>query len=153
MRAAVLPLLLLPGACLAPPAPPPEADPAESRLIEAAVRAEAALAALARTSGTGPAPMPRIVPEPLLRRVTVDWTGPLETLAARLAGQAGYEFAAAGPRPARPPVAELRAKAQPLILAFRDLGLQAGSVAALTVDAERGRVQLDWLPPLREEDS
>ncbi len=150
MRAAALLLLLLPGACAPPPEPPP--DPAELRLTEAAVRAEASLAALARTSGTEPAPAPRIVPEPLLRRVTADWTGPLETLAARLAGQAGYAFAAAGPRPVRPPIVELRAKAQPLILVFRDLGLQAGSAAALTVDADRGRVQLDWLPPSREED-
>ena len=147
MRAAVLPLLLLAGACPAPRETPP--DPAEIRLTEAAVRAEAALAALAR--GADPAPVPRIVPEPLLGRVTVDWTGPLETLAALLAERAGYAFATAGPRPARPPVAELRADRMPLILAFRDLGLQAGSAAALTVDAERGRVQLDWLPPPREE--
>ena len=153
MRTAVLPFLLLPAACLAPRETPPPPDPAEIRLTEAAVRAEAALAALAGAVGAEPAPVPRIVPEPLLGRVTVDWTGPLETLAAQLAERAGYAFATAGPRPARPPVAELRADRAPLILAFRDLGLQAGSVAALTVDAERGRVQLDWLPPPREEDS
>ena len=153
MKAAVLPLLLLPGACLAPREPLPQPDPAELRLTEAAVRAEAALAALASAVGGRTAPVPRIVPEPLLGRVTVDWIGPLETLAAQLAERAGYEFATAGPRPARPPMAELRAKAQPLIMAFRDLGIQAGSVAALTVDADRGRVRLDWLPPPREEDS
>lgn len=147
MKAAALPLLLLPGACLAPPEPPPRPDPAELRLTEAAVRAEAALAALAGAAGAEPAPVPRIVPEALLARVTVDWIGPLETLTALLAERAGYEFATAGPRPARPPVAELRARERPLILAFRDLGLQAGAAAALTVDAERGRVQLDWLPP------
>ena len=86
-------------------------DPAETRLpelrlVEAAERAERALASLARTL---PAPEPSArmpalasVPPALRRLVTLDWVGPLETLAASLARRAGWSFLEAGRPPARP---------------------------------------------------
>ncbi|MDE0052012.1 MAG: DotD/TraH family lipoprotein, partial [Rhodospirillales bacterium] len=77
-----------PGA--AAPATP---DPAESRLVEAAERAERALASLARAL---PAPDPQsglpdtdAVPAALRAPVTLDWTGPVEALAEELARRAG----------------------------------------------------------------
>ncbi len=39
---------------------------------------------------------------------------------------------------------EIRSKGRPLIMVLRDVGLQAGAAAAVTVDAERGLVVLDW---------
>ena len=131
-------------------------DPAEMRLIEAAERAERALASLARAL---PAPdpqsgMPRLagVPAALRTPMTLDWTGPVEALAAELAGRAGYRFAEAGRRPARPLIVAVEAQAQPLIAVLRDLGFRVGGAATLTVDAARETVLLDWSAGTQGED-
>ena len=74
-------------------------DRAEMLLTEAALRAERAFVALALArSAENPladTPLPRIVPAALLTTVTLDWTGPLKTLAEELARGAGYRFFAA----------------------------------------------------------
>ena len=136
------------AAVAARPAAP---DPAETLLIQAALRAERALAALARArSAENPlaeTPLPRLVPAALLRTVALDWTGPLETLAEDLARRAGYRFLAAGPVPARPAIVVLKPGETTLIAALRDAGIQAGQAATLTVDADRQTVQLDWAVP------
>ena len=88
--------------------PAPDAAPgwAEARLIEAVSRAEAALTALAGVRAAEhpipDTPIPDDVPPELRRRVTLDWIGPLETLAEALAAQAGYGFVTAGAPPVRP---------------------------------------------------
>ena len=146
------------GCVLRAPAPEPvrtpasvEADPAELRLIEAAERAERALASLARAlpaPDPGSAlPRPDSVPAALRRPVSLDWTGPIETLAAELARRAGYRFHAAGRPPARAPVVAVEADGEPLIAVLRDLGLRAGGAATLTVDAARETILLDWGEP------
>lgn len=126
--------------------PTPTLDAAEAMLVQAALRAETAVTRLARLEGNpaGGGAIPRIVPEALLKRVDFAWIGPVEEAARKLAGRAGYRFETAGAAPARPPMVELRSENRPLILALRDVGLQAGRAAALTVDAERGLVVLDW---------
>ena len=92
-------------------------------------------------------PLPRIVPAALLATVTLDWTGPVETLAEELARRAGYRFFAAGPVPARPAIVTVKTTDAPLIAALRDAGIQAGQAAVLTVDADRRIVRLDWAAP------
>ena len=123
-------------------------DLAETRLAEAASRAEAALTALARIRAAEASPAPARVPanvSPELRRpVTLDWIGPVETLAETLARQAGYRFAVAGPPPVRPAMVAVRAEDVPLIEVLRNAGLQAGSAATLVVDAGNRTVRLDW---------
>ena len=129
-------------------------DPAEMRLAEAASRAEAALTTLARIESARTPPPPAGVPAdrpgsspvpPELRRtVTLDWIGPLKTLAATLARYAGYRFAAAGHPPVRPAMVAVRAENTPLIEVLRDAGLQAGAAATLVVDAGSRTVRLDW---------
>lgn len=131
-------------------------DPAEVRLAEAAERAEAALTTLARIrAAEAPPPAPGLpaeaagrsaVPAALRRRVTLDWIGPVETLAATLAARAGYRFAEAGAAPARPVMVAVSAEHAALIEVLRDAGLQAGAAATLIVDAERRTVRLDWSP-------
>ena len=127
---------------------PVAADPAETLLTEAALRAERAFVALARArSAENPladTPLPRIVPAALLTTVTLDWTGPVEALAEELARRAGYRFFAAGPVPARPAIVAVKTTDAPLIAALRDAGIQAGQAAVLTVDADRRIVRLDW---------
>ena len=123
-------------------------DPAGMRLAEAAERAEAALTVLARIRAAEASPAPAGVPanvSPELRRpVTLDWVGPVESLAETLAGQAGYRFAVAGPPPVRPVMVAVRAQELPLIEVLRDAGLQAGSAATLVVNAGNRTVRLDW---------
>ena len=129
-------------------------DPAGMRLAEAAERAEAALTALAmmRAAASPPpvADVPTEVPAALQRRVTVDWIGPVETLAEALARQAGYRFVMGGAAPARPVMVSVRARDVPLIEVLRDTGLQAGNAATLAVDAGRRTVRLDWTGQLRD---
>ena len=169
LRAAALPGLLagllagpLAGCTMRTPLPVPAVDslvrpdPAETlvpetRLIEAAERAERALTLLARTA---PAPDPepglpdaRSLPAALRMPVTLDWTGPVEALAEELARRVGYRFAEAGRPPARPLIVAVEAEGEPLVAVLRDAGLRAGSAATLTVDAAARTVLLDWAAP------
>ena len=79
--------------------------------------------------------------------MTLDWTGPLKTLAEELARRAGYRYFAAGPVPARPAIVAVKTRDAPLIAVLRDAGIQAGQAAVLTVDADRRIVRLDWTTP------
>ena len=90
---------------------------------------------------------PRDVPPELRREASLDWIGPVETLAEALATSAGYRFTAAGPRPVRPTIATVAAQDWPLIDLLRDAGLQLGAAGTLTVDAGRREVRLDWAAP------
>ena len=125
-------------------------DPAAILLTEAALEAEAALAALAQARAaenpTEAQPPPRLVPEELLADVTLDWIGPLRTLAADLAARAEFTFIEAGPRPPSPLIVQVIAEATPLILLLRDAGIQAAEAATLTVDVPAREVRLDWTP-------
>ena len=94
--------------------------------------------------------MPAVLPPELLRPVTIDWIGPVETLAETLARYAGYRFVTVGPRPVRPVIATVTAQAAPLIEVLRDTGLQAGSAATLVVNASDRTVRLDWPAPVKE---
>lgn len=150
-RPAIIAGCLAVGGCLGRIDPAPETvarplDPIELRLTEAALRAETALTRLARVEADpeGGGAVPRIVPEGLLRRIDLDWTGPLDALVRKLAAEAEYRFEMAGAAPARPVMVKIRAAGRPLVMVLRDAGLQAGASAALTVDAERGLVILDW---------
>ena len=155
---AALAVVSLTGCVVLAPEPPAAGvptgpDPAELRLVEAAERAERALHSLARSL---PAPdavsrMPRLdrLPEAVRRPVTLDWTGPVEALAADLARRAGYRFAQAGRAPARPLIVAVEADGEPLIAVLRDLGVRTGGAAMLTVDAARETVLLDWAAPAR----
>ena len=135
----------------ATPASEAAPDRAETLLIAAAQRAEAALTMLARIRseehGREPAPVPRDVPPALSRTATLDWIGPVEILAEALAKRAGYRFMAAGPRPVRPAIVAVAARDRALIDLLRDAGIQLGNRGTLTVDAGRRAVRLDWAAP------
>ena len=124
----------------------PVSDPAAVRLAEAAIRAQEALTRLAAIRGAPPtADIPRRVAPALQRRVTLDWIGPLEAVAARLAADVGYDFVVAGLRPPAPVMVEIDVQDEPVIFVLRDIGLQAGDRALLTADAGRMVVRLDWV--------
>ena len=131
-------------------------DPAEARLAEAAVRAERALSQLAETRAAEAdlrvPETPENVPPELLQKVTLDYIGPLEELARRLAAGAGYALVTAGRPPPAPVLVEIEAKDAPLIRIFKDAGMQAADRALLTVDAGRMTVRLDWFEDRRTEE-
>ncbi len=83
----------------------------------------------------------------LQTRVTLDWLGPLERLAERLADDIGCDFVVAGTRPPAPVMVEIEVKDEPAIFVLREIGLQAKDRAVLTVDATRMVVRLDWIEP------
>ena len=134
-------------------AAPTVPDPAATMLTEAALRAERSLTALALAVPALPlaAAMPPLenVPPALLRPLTLDWIGPLGTMAEDLARRAGYRFHAAGPAPVRPFIVAIEAEEEPLIAVMHDAGLQAGNAATLVVDASQRTVRLDWAAPAR----
>lgn len=148
LRCLVLAALVMTSACAATDHGGPEAhgeteDPAVLRLVEAATRAEKALLALAREGGEMNASPPRVVPEELLQKVSVDWIGPLEPLAADMAKRAGYRFAESGPPAVRPLMVTIHASGTPLVLVLRDAGLQAGDAARLVVDARTREIRVE----------
>ena len=166
--------VLLAGGCaplglqlgIATEASPPKAseslrpDPAGIRLAAAAERAQEALTALAmmraaempprnsgmpaEAPGSSPGPGSSPVPAELRRAVTIDWIGPVETLAEALARRAEYRFVMAGAPSVRPVMVSVTARDVPLIEVLRDLGLQTGNAATLVVDANGRTVRLDW---------
>ena len=135
--------------CAVPATP----DPAVKLLTEAVLRAERTLSALAGALPTPPSatalPPLDSVPAALQRTVTLDWIGPIETLAKDLARRADYRFLAAGPAPVRPLIVSIEADSVPLIAVMRDAGLQAGNTATVVVDADLRMVRLDWAAPPR----
>ena len=125
-------------------------DPAEMRMAEAMVRAQEAWTKLAEIRSAGAVPavdIPRLVTPELQKRVTLDWVGPLENAAERLADEIGYAFVVAGPRPPAPVMVGIDVEDEPVIFVLRDIGLQAEGRALLTTDAGRMVVRLDWIGP------
>lgn len=123
-------------------------DPAAVRLAEAATRVKEAVTRLAEERAAGVAPtvdIPRIVTPELQTPVTMDWIGPIENVARRLADDIGYDFVIAGPKPSAPVMVEIAVKDEPVIFVLRDIGIQAKGQAHLTTHAGRMVVRLDWL--------
>ena len=154
LRSLVLVALAMTPACTAidhggPAAHVETGDPAVLRLVEAATRAERALLALAhaRDGGVTNVSPPRVVPEELLQKVSVDWIGPLETLAADMAERAGYRFSESGPPSVTPLMVTIHASGTPLVLVLRDAGLQAGDAARLVVDARNREIRVERARP------
>ena len=121
-------------------------DAVAQQLADAAVRAEEALARLARIEAARD-PIawhaePNNVPAELLREVTVDWTGPLAELARRLAELSGYEFRETGSPAVQPVMVDVRSVRRPLIAVLREVGLQGGTRVKLLVNAERQVVEI-----------
>lgn len=137
----------------APETPAAVSDPAEMRIAEAVEQAKEAIVTLAEERSAGAAPVvdvPRLVAPELQTRVTLDWLGPLERLAERLAEEIGYDFVVAGQGPPAPVMVEIEVKDGPAIFVLRDIGVQARDRAVLTVDAGRMIVRLDWTRPKAE---
>lgn len=127
-----------------------EPDPVALRLSAAVDKASAALQTLAsveqaRNPGVS-LQMPPSAPQELRRIVSVDWTGPIEPIARTLADRAGYKMQINGDMPPTPVVVSVVAREKSVIEVLRDIGLQAGQRADISVDPSRRIVELNYAP-------
>lgn len=127
-----------------------EPDPVALRLAQAVDRASAALQTLASveqarnpSAALQAAPY---APQELRRTVSVDWVGPVEPIARQMADRAGYELLVNGDVPPTPVVVTVRASEKSVVEVLRDIGLQAGQRADISVDTERRVVELNYAP-------
>lgn len=125
-------------------------DAVSLRLAEAADKASTALETLAaveqaKTPGVSVGPVSG-APTELRRAMTVNWTGPVEPLAKKLADRAGYGFLVLGSMPPVPLVVAIDAENRPIVDILRDIGLQLGTRADVKVDAGRKMVEIHYAP-------
>ena len=110
LSAAIATAATLAGCARPPVEVPPVAGPEAARLLaDSADRAARSQEELARiqTARTAPAPKPveenlAGVPDDLRRTATMEWTGPAEEAARRMAVMVGWEFRVIGNPPATP---------------------------------------------------
>lgn len=127
-----------------------EPDPVALRLAAAVDRASVALETLAsveqaRTPQAGLQAVP-YAPQELRRTVSVEWVGPIEPITRRLADKAGYRMRVNGDVPPAPLIVTVQAKQKSVIDVLRDVGLQAGQRATVSVDPEHRIVELNYAP-------
>lgn len=127
-----------------------EPDPISLRLASAVDKASAALQTLAsveqaRNPGVQVQAAP-YAPQELRRTVSLDWTGPIAPLIRRLADRAGYQVQINGDEPPTPVVVSIHAQEKSVVEILRDIGLQAGQRADVSVDPEHRLVELNYAP-------
>lgn len=125
-------------------------DKVSLMLANAADRASIALETLAaveqsRSPGVAVGPIVG-APSELMRAITVNWVGPVEPIAQKLADRAGYMFQPIGTPPPVPIVVSIDVENQPVIDVFRSLGLQLGTRADIKVDGNRKMVEVHYAP-------
>ncbi len=119
-------------------------------MAQAADRASSALETLAaveqsRSPGVAVSPIVDAPPE-LQRAITVSWTGPVEPIANKLAGRAGYSFQIVGAPPPVPAVVTVNVENEPVIEVLRSIGLQLGVRADLRIDDASRTVEIHYAP-------
>lgn len=125
-------------------------DKTSMMLANAADRASVALETLAaveqaRSPDVSVAPIDN-VPIELRRAITVNWVGPVEPIAEKLANRAGYAFQSIGTAPPVPLVVSVDAENMPVIDVLRSLGLQLGVRGDVRVDGRRRMVEIHYSP-------
>jgi len=129
---------------------PPQANYGESEklLAESANRATVAQEELARiqTARTAPAPKPveenlAGVPEDLRKTATMEWTGPAEEAARRMAQIVGWDFRVIGNPPATPVMVNVSMRNAPAVKIMENIGLQAQPFAQVVAVASSHRIE------------
>ncbi len=127
-----------------------EPDNVSAMLADAADRAANSLQALAaveraKTPGAALAPIGD-APAELRRAITVNWIGPVEPIAEKLASRAGYHFTTVGAPPPVPVTVSIDVENRPVIEVLRDIGLQIGNRGDIKVMGSDRIVELSYPP-------
>jgi defect in organelle trafficking protein DotD len=85
-------------------------------------------------------------PSNLMQPVSIRWSGPIEAVTKVLADHAGMRFHVKGNIPPVPLTVNVDAYQQPILHVLRDIGLQAGHRADLSVDPRAGVIELRYAP-------
>jgi defect in organelle trafficking protein DotD len=80
----------------------------------------------------------------MMRPVSLRWSGPVEKVTRMLAERAGMRFRVSGRAPEVPLVVNIDAYQQPILHVLRDIGLQAGTRADLSIDQNEGVVEVRY---------
>lgn len=150
--ASVLGLFLCLVACAPVPVVPvaTEGDLVAVRIAQASERAADALKTIAEIEqNRNPLPPMTAFPDAppnLAQPVTVRWTGPVEQISRLLAERAGFQFVTKGTPPQTPITVVVDVYEKSLVEVLRDIGLQAGNRAAMTLDAGSQIVEIRYAP-------
>jgi defect-in-organelle-trafficking protein DotD len=118
-------------------------------LAEAAVSTSDALGQLAAMEKAG-APKTKLIQPVNADHIglgglaSVDWTGPVESLVAKLAAAGHYKFRVVGKNPAIPVLIAVYAANMPLADILRDANLQAGKKADIMVYPSHRVIELRY---------
>jgi len=152
-KAAALLAGLTLAACAMYPSTTPvatEPDLVGTRIAQASEKAAQALDTISGIEQQRtPLPMPEDysnAPPSMMQLITVKWTGPVEQITQTLATRAGLRFQTKGTPPAVPLTVSINAYKQPMIELLRDLGLQVGRRADITVDGQNGVIEIRYAP-------
>ncbi len=123
-------------------------DKVSAQLVQAADKASTALQTLAtieqtRTPNASTAPFDN-VPVELRRAITINWVGPVESVAKTVANRASYGFSIVGEGPPTTKIVNLDVENKPIIDVLRAIGLQLGRSADIVVDANARMVELQY---------
>ena len=138
-------------ACVKTSPPPPTIDPVEVKLAEAAVAVSHSLDKLAEVEQAAN-PQAQLSPPPnpdsygMGRLASIDWSGPIEPLIARLASASGFHLKIMGARPAIPVMVTILARNTPMGDILRDAGYQANSKANIVVFPDRQLIEIHYAP-------
>jgi defect-in-organelle-trafficking protein DotD len=79
-----------------------------------------------------------------MQPVSLRWSGPIDQVSRVLAERAGMRFRTLGRAPEVPLVVNIDAYQQPILHVLRDIGLQAGTRADLSVNQNEGVVEVRY---------
>jgi defect-in-organelle-trafficking protein DotD len=127
-----------------------EPDLVSMKLAQAADKASRALDTIAhidqqRNPSVQPMRESNVNPaSPLMQPVSLRWSGPIEQISRVMAERAGMRFRALGREPGVPITVSVDVYQQPIFYVLRDVGLQAGSKADVSIDQNDGVVEVRY---------
>lgn len=140
---------LMQGAAVKPV--PTEPDLVGLRIAQAAEKAAGALDEIAGIEQQRAPALPPVddytnAPPALMQVITVRWAGPVEQMLQTLATRAGMRLETKGNRPGVPLMVNVNVYQKPMIEVLRDMGLQVGRRADITVNSTLGVIEIRYAP-------
>lgn len=128
-----------------------EPDIVSTRLAQAAEKAASALDTISEIEQVRAPSLPATpdysnAPAALQQLMTVEWSGPVEQVLQTLAARVGMQFRTQGNKPAVPLLVSLNVYQKPIIEVLSDLGLQVGRRAEITVQGQKGYIEIRYSP-------